>query len=132
MELSSSAFADGGEILRRHTCEGDDVAPPLRWRGVPAGTASLVPIADDPDAPDPAAPQRTWVHRVVHDLPALPALVRPTKAAVDKAMHGHVLVHATLVGTYRRQRGGCARAANPASTPASGPRRGATRPAAGR
>jgi len=25
---------------------------------------------DDPDAPDPAAPQRTWVHWVLYNLPA--------------------------------------------------------------
>jgi len=24
---------------------------------------------DDPDAPDPAAPQRTWVHWVLYDIP---------------------------------------------------------------
>lgn len=69
MELSSSAFAAMGEIPRRHTCEGEDSAPPLQWRGVPAAAASLVLIVDDPDAPDPAAPQRTWVHWVVLDLP---------------------------------------------------------------
>lgn len=56
MELSSSASADGGEIPRRHTCEGDDVSPPLRWRGVPAGTASLVLIVDEPGVGAAARP----------------------------------------------------------------------------
>ena len=69
MELSSSAFAPEGEIPRRHTCEGQDLAPPLRWTGVPDRAASLVLIVDDPDAPDPAAPQRTWVHWVLYDIP---------------------------------------------------------------
>ena len=68
MELTSSAFAAHGEIPRRHTCEGEDVSPPLAWSGVPPGTRSLVLIVDDPDAPDPAAPQRTWVHWVVYDI----------------------------------------------------------------
>lgn len=68
MELISSAFASMGEIPRRHTCEGDDVSPPLRWSGVPPATKSLVLIVDDPDAPDPAAPVRTWVHWVVVDM----------------------------------------------------------------
>jgi hypothetical protein len=27
-------------------------------------------IVDDPDAPDPKAPKRTWVHWVVYDIPA--------------------------------------------------------------
>jgi Raf kinase inhibitor-like YbhB/YbcL family protein len=37
---------------------------------VPAGTRSLALIVDDPDAPDPAAPKRTWVHWVVCNIPA--------------------------------------------------------------
>lgn len=69
MELSSPAFAPLAEIPRRHTCEGEDLAPPLAWTGVPAGTRSLVLIVDDPDAPDPAAPQVTWVHWVLLDIP---------------------------------------------------------------
>lgn len=27
-------------------------------------------IVDDPDAPDPAAPKRTWVHWVLYNIPA--------------------------------------------------------------
>jgi len=37
---------------------------------VPAAAKSLALIVDDPDAPDPAKPKRTWVHWVVYDLPA--------------------------------------------------------------
>jgi len=70
MKLESTAFAANGEIPRRHTCEGDDAAPPLRWSDVPAGTRSLALIVDDPDAPDPAKPQRTWVHWVLYDVPS--------------------------------------------------------------
>ena len=55
MTLSSSAFADQGEIPVRYTCDGDDVSPPLSWSALPAGTRSLALIVDDPDAPDPAA-----------------------------------------------------------------------------
>jgi Raf kinase inhibitor-like YbhB/YbcL family protein len=69
MELTSPAFPAQGEIPLRYTCEGQDRAPALRWAGVPQGTASLVLIVDDPDAPDPAAPQRTWVHWVLYDIP---------------------------------------------------------------
>jgi hypothetical protein len=154
MELQSPAFAAGGEIPPRHTCEGEDLAPALQWSGVPAGAASLALIVDDPDAPDPAAPQRTWVHWVLCNLPPsppglpeggrplpagaqeglndwkrqgyggpcppigrhryffklyaldrlLPALQRPDKAALEAAMRGHVLAHAELIGTYRKQR----------------------------
>ena len=69
MELNSPAFVPHGEIPVRHTCEGEDLAPPLRWTAVPAGTASLALIVDDPDAPDPAAPLRIWVHWVLYDIP---------------------------------------------------------------
>ena len=34
----------------------------------------------------------------------LPDLHRPTRAALEKAMHGHVLAQAELVGTYQRAR----------------------------
>lgn len=69
LQIGSPAFEDGGEIPARYTCDGADVSPPLEWRGVPEGTASLALVVDDPDAPDPRAPQRTWVHWVVYDLP---------------------------------------------------------------
>ena len=37
---------------------------------MPTGTKSLALIVDDPDAPDPVAPQRIWVHWVLYNLPA--------------------------------------------------------------
>ena len=69
MKLTSTAFADGAEIPRQHTQDGDDRSPPLHWSDVPAEARSLALIVDDPDAPDPAAPKRTWVHWVLVDLP---------------------------------------------------------------
>jgi Raf kinase inhibitor-like YbhB/YbcL family protein len=69
MQLSSSAFAAGQEIPATYTCTASGISPPLAWRNVPAGTKSIALIVDDPDAPDPAAPKRTWVHWVVYDLP---------------------------------------------------------------
>jgi Raf kinase inhibitor-like YbhB/YbcL family protein len=153
-ELTSPAFAAGGAIPRKYTCDGEDVSPPLRWSGAPAGTRSLALIVDDPDAPDPAAPRMIWVHWVLYDLPpdatelpervpperlprgaregvndwkrtgwggpcppigrhryfhhlyALDAtlgdLGKPTKAALERAMRGHILGQAELMGTYQR------------------------------
>lgn len=69
LELSSTAFSAGGEIPAKYTCEGEDIAPPLAWRGVPSDTKGLALVVDDPDAPDPAAPKMTWVHWVLHDIP---------------------------------------------------------------
>ena len=69
LTLSSPAFTAGGAIPARHTCEGDDISPPLSWSGAPEGTQSLALIVDDPDAPDPANPKTTWVHWVLYNLP---------------------------------------------------------------
>jgi Raf kinase inhibitor-like YbhB/YbcL family protein len=70
LTLTSPAFTHQGPIPARYTCDGDDVSPPLAWAGVPAGARSLALIVDDPDAPDPNAPKRTWVHWVMYNLPA--------------------------------------------------------------
>jgi Raf kinase inhibitor-like YbhB/YbcL family protein len=51
VELTTSAFAPGAPIPRRHSCQGEDVSPPLDWRDVPAEAVSLALIVDDPDAP---------------------------------------------------------------------------------
>jgi Raf kinase inhibitor-like YbhB/YbcL family protein len=42
----------------------------------------LALIVDDPDAPDPAAPKRTWVHWVLYNLPAT-ATGLPERARVS-------------------------------------------------
>jgi Raf kinase inhibitor-like YbhB/YbcL family protein len=51
IELTSAAFEDGGTIPEKHTRLGGNVSPPLAWSGVPADTAELVLVAQDPDAP---------------------------------------------------------------------------------
>src|SRR4029079_11110283 len=120
----------------------------------PAAAKSLALIVDDPDAPDPKAPKRVWVHWVLYNLPvsveklvggvkvddlpagtlqgkndwgrtgyggpcppigrhryffklfALDGLLgdqqAPKKAALEKAMQGHVLAQCELVGTYQK------------------------------
>jgi Raf kinase inhibitor-like YbhB/YbcL family protein len=152
LSIKSDAFAPGGAVPSRYTCEGEDVSPPLAWSGVPAGTKSLALIVEGPDAPDPEAPKTTWVHWILYNLPptatslaedamrhglpsgtlagrndwgragyggpcppigrhryfhrlfALDALLadlhQPRKAAIEKAMHGHILAEAALIGTY--------------------------------
>ncbi|HXW96363.1 MAG TPA: YbhB/YbcL family Raf kinase inhibitor-like protein [Gemmatimonadales bacterium] len=156
LTITSSAFSNGGAIPARHTCEGADQSPPLAWSGVPAAARSVVLIVDDPDAPDPAAPQRIWVHWVLYNLPpsvtglpeavarkALPpgtlegvtdfgrtgwggpcppigrhryffrlyaldrlldGTARQTRAAVDRAMAGHIIAQAELMGTYEKHK----------------------------
>ena len=149
--LTSLAFKEGDLIPKKHTCEGPDLSPQLRWTNAPQGTKSFALIADDPDAP-----VGNWTHWVLYDLPAgtaslpedvpkseeLPNGARQgrndfrrigyggpcpppgkphryffrlyalnsklnlkpgaTKADVEKAMEGHVLAKAELMGKYRR------------------------------
>jgi Raf kinase inhibitor-like YbhB/YbcL family protein len=49
--LESSAFGHAQAIPRRHTCDGEDLSPPLRWTNLPEETLSLALIVDDPEAP---------------------------------------------------------------------------------
>ncbi len=89
MKLVASAFAEGSEIPRRHTQEGEDLSPALAWSGVPAQAQSLVLIVDDPDAPDPAAPRMTWVHWLLFNLPPVDGgLAEGTKSFPPGTGHG--------------------------------------------
>jgi Raf kinase inhibitor-like YbhB/YbcL family protein len=153
MQITSSSFDHQGSIPSKYTCQGSDTSPPLAWSGVPATAKSLALIVDDPDAPDPKAPQMTWVHWVLYAVPpqtsslaegaskslpagtreglndwkktgyggpcppigrhryffklyaldtALPDLGKPSKADLLRAMEGHVVGTAELVGTYQK------------------------------
>lgn len=89
MRIESSAFTHQGEIPSKYTCEGEDTSPPLSWSGAPAGTKSFALIVDDPDAPDPAAPKRVWVHWVMYDLgPETTSLAEGAKHAPAGARDG--------------------------------------------
>ena len=152
--LTSGAFAAGGAIPAKYTCDGSDVSPALVWSAAPAGTVAFALIADDPDAP-----AGTWVHWVLFNLPgnltalpedvaktdqlaalggalqgrndfrrigyggpcppagrphryffklyaldaALPLKAGATKQDVERAMRGHVLGEASLMGSYARR-----------------------------
>lgn len=63
MDITSSAFDHGDAIPKRHTCDGEDLSPPLAFSDVPEGTESLALIVDDPDAPG-----GIFVHWILWDL----------------------------------------------------------------
>jgi Raf kinase inhibitor-like YbhB/YbcL family protein len=65
IQLTSSAFQEGGAIPKKYTCDGQNISPQLDWSGLPAQAKSLVLVVDDPDAPG-----GTFVHWVLYGLPA--------------------------------------------------------------
>jgi Raf kinase inhibitor-like YbhB/YbcL family protein len=70
LTVTSSAFAHGATIPVQFTAEGDDIPPPLAWSPPPPGTRTVAILVEDPDAPNPDAPQRTFVHWIVTGIPA--------------------------------------------------------------
>jgi Raf kinase inhibitor-like YbhB/YbcL family protein len=61
--VTSEAFEEDQAIPRVYSCDGDDVAPPLAWDGVPADAVAVALVVDDPDAPG-----GTYVHWIVLDI----------------------------------------------------------------
>lgn len=49
--LTSAAFVESAVIPTRYTGDGENVSPPLQWRGAPAGTQSFALVMVDPDVP---------------------------------------------------------------------------------
>jgi len=64
LTLRSPAFEPGTAIPARFDHEQGDRSPPLTWDGVPEGTAGLVLLVDDPDAPV----KGSFVHWVLCNL----------------------------------------------------------------
>ncbi len=65
MELTSTAFEQGGSIPSEHTCDGQNTSPPLSIGDVPERAVTLALVMDDPDAPG-----GTFDHWVVWNIPA--------------------------------------------------------------
>jgi len=87
LELSSSAFQEGGEIPTKYTCEGQDVSPAITWSEPLVGTQSFALIMDDPDAP-----VGVFTHWVLFNLPAdsrgLPEAVPAQAQLPDGSLQG--------------------------------------------
>jgi Raf kinase inhibitor-like YbhB/YbcL family protein len=65
VKLTSPAFAPGGTLPARFTCDGAGDTPPLSWSGVPPEAQQLMLIVTDPDVPE-----RRYVHWALYGLPA--------------------------------------------------------------
>jgi Raf kinase inhibitor-like YbhB/YbcL family protein len=61
--VTSTAFADGGPMPARYTCDGGGESPPLSWSAVPAAAQSIVVVIEDPDAP-----RGNFVHWIVYNI----------------------------------------------------------------
>ena len=68
MNITSSAFKDGGSIPSKYTCDGAGVNPALTFTGVPAKAQTLVLIMDDPDVPKNLMPSGNFDHWMVWDI----------------------------------------------------------------
>jgi Raf kinase inhibitor-like YbhB/YbcL family protein len=70
MQLTSTAFENGGSIPSKHTGEGEDTSPALSWSDAPEGTRAFAVICHDPDAPL-VTPAGTYgfVHWVLYNIP---------------------------------------------------------------
>ncbi len=64
LNLTSSAFPEGGLIPEVYTCDGQDTAPDLHWTDVPAGTQTFALIVEDVDAPS-----GVFTHWIVFNIP---------------------------------------------------------------
>jgi len=105
----------------------DPKAPKMTWvhwvlYNIPPGTTSLsedVPSKDLPKGtlegvndwkrtgyggPCPPIGRHRYFHKLYVLDTVLPDLGRPTKAKLEKAMHGHILAQAELIGGYQRKR----------------------------
>ena len=54
--------------------------------------------------PCPPVGRHRYFHKVHALDPVMPNLERPDKAALEKAMEGHILAQAVLIGTYQKGR----------------------------
>ena len=78
--LTITAFAAGGLIPAKFTCEGANISPELRWSEAPINTKSFALIVDDPDAP-----VGTFTHWVLFDVPADRASLAEGASAIGVA-----------------------------------------------
>jgi Raf kinase inhibitor-like YbhB/YbcL family protein len=55
---------DGARIPKKFTCDGQNIAPPLEWSGLPDESKSVAIVCEDPDAPS-----GTFTHWLLYDIP---------------------------------------------------------------
>jgi Raf kinase inhibitor-like YbhB/YbcL family protein len=88
--LRSSSFAEGSEIPKRYTCDGENVSPGVEWSDVPQGTKSLLLLMYDADAGRAlgASVDLGFVHWLVLNLPPEPGSLPEGASRVPASLSG--------------------------------------------
>jgi phosphatidylethanolamine-binding protein (PEBP) family uncharacterized protein len=117
LEITSDAFEAGGAIPGRHTCDAEDVSPPLTVAGPTEETRPPALVVDDPEAAPlegsgtvgyagPFPPAGHGRHRYLSRLHAPDAELDLEPGAdrdeLERALDGHALEVAEVVGGYER------------------------------
>jgi Raf kinase inhibitor-like YbhB/YbcL family protein len=118
--LTSPAFVESSVIPTRYTGDGENISPPLEWRGAPAGTQSFALVLVDPDVPwgetvpvygemppPGTQPADHFIHWIVTGIPATTSSL--AEGASPGNMPAGTLEHATsfaLFGGEANQYGG--------------------------
>jgi hypothetical protein len=85
LSFSSSSFADGGNILKRLSCDGAALSPEIQWSSPPAAARSFVLVMDDPAF--------GFVHWFLYNIPA------DTREIAEGASTQSTLPHGAAEGT---------------------------------
>lgn len=87
INISSVVFEEGGKIPQKHTCDDENISPPLQWSTLPEHTISFVIICEDPDVY-----QGTFTHWILFNIPAdiqeLPAAIGNEGRLANGAIQG--------------------------------------------
>ena len=64
IRVKSEAFLSGGSIPKRHTAEGEDISPAIKWGPLPEMTAELALIVEDPNK----GGDKPFVHWLIYKI----------------------------------------------------------------
>jgi len=83
--ITTTAFEYGASIPVKHTCEGENISPPLKWDEAPKNTVTYAFIMEDPDDTD-----GTFTHWIVYNIPGNINELERTGPAEKKLENGAI------------------------------------------
>src|SRR4051812_13142058 len=105
MTLTSTAWADGGQIPAKYTQAGDESSPPLAWSNAPEGVVSYALIVHDVDAAIGSGTDDV-LHWMLWNIPATVTAIHERAPALSQLPDGTRQISAT--GPYYRGPGALA------------------------